>query len=991
MIFYDIESLQSAFTLVDFDDNKNELNVFILSDVYNANVAHQNEITKLIFTRNPALPRNIVIKYHNLNVYESNIELAKKYGCDGGEYLKFVKYPLAKEYTIVDDTKITVDHDNYLLGYNNINYDCLMLSKYFADVFDDGWVMSNYFQKTSPELMREFNNELFDPTFKSAMFLRSNYKYTSNKTPNAIKVCNSWLIEDRETKMNRIYQEMTKSGRHIDVSRLNEKLVRVGLKKLLGMLGHQILEPEIDLSNNTSLTWEELKDLIAYNVSDVYCLKLLFQHPFYKSKFELKLGMLESYPELIFEKQKTEYKPDIKKDKEKKWNRLTINSSSTQMATYSLCPYGKLKDAPVVSFNYPSQKISEKTGRPIRNILQDTKTFITNELIPLVNANPNEEGQNIINELLGMCDMYAAIENKNFNSANNSDNEIDFRPDDDAKPVKEDVYDIKNYSNKICVPYMGPDGKATDCYVTFSIGGIHGAQYNKKKYDADIENWKYQCWLLDYVKNLYPDAKDFITVIAKSGKPVKRKNIEINGKEYTPSTFVKSGATFQKAEYKDYPKKPELFPKDSKTGLPSLHKKYAYTSYGPANHEDFTSYYPSMLINMSAFENEGLGYDRYSEIFEDKTKFGKLMKDKSLTKEEQNVYKIKREGVKLILNSASGGADTDKNSPIRMNNNILSMRIIGQLFAWRIGQKQSLLPFDKNGEPTCKVFSTNTDGLYTFCDEETNNKVLFEVAEQTGVGMEPELMYLVSKDANNRLEAEVAKEKTGFSHTDLIVTGASGGTLGCAKGPDPTKSLAHPAILDWATCEILKYQALKGEMGPFPDEIGNYIIKTLSKEQFTDKKEFLLMFQNLVSSSTNTINHVFATSNPITDEWINEYHYNDVMKIQHYNRVFYISPDKVDNEHKHLIRYIASAYIRPNGKGDNLPLAVHILKNLYNETISLATGDASIKKVTGIEPDQAVIIVNEGLEYTDFNPDWLDMDYYVKKLKDSYESSWMNE
>ena len=35
------------------------------------------------------------------------------------------------------------------------------------------------------------------------------------------------------------------------------------------------------------------------------------------------------------------------------------------------------------------------------------------------------------------------------------------------------------------------------------------------------------------------------------------------------------------------------------------------------------------------------------------------------------------------------------------------------------------------------------------------------------------------------------------------VKGANGGTLACRKGPDPEKSLAHPAIIDWALTEYL--------------------------------------------------------------------------------------------------------------------------------------------------------------------------------------------
>jgi hypothetical protein len=49
------------------------------------------------------------------------------------------------------------------------------------------------------------------------------------------------------------------------------------------------------------------------------------------------------------------------------------------------------------------------------------------------------------------------------------------------------------------------------------------------------------------------------------------------------------------------------------------------------------------------------------------------------------------------------------------------MRIIGQLFSWRIGQAQVIAG--------ARVPSTNTDGLYTAdLDETTNNTILSQVA-----------------------------------------------------------------------------------------------------------------------------------------------------------------------------------------------------------------------------------------------------------------------
>lgn len=47
---------------------------------------------------------------------------------------------------------------------------------------------------------------------------------------------------------------------------------------------------------------DDLKNLIAYNVSDVVNLEKLFDHNIYTSNFENKLMLMENYPEIIYQK-----------------------------------------------------------------------------------------------------------------------------------------------------------------------------------------------------------------------------------------------------------------------------------------------------------------------------------------------------------------------------------------------------------------------------------------------------------------------------------------------------------------------------------------------------------------------------------------------------------------------------------------------------------------------------------------------------------------
>ena len=57
---------------------------------------------------------------------------------------------------------------------------------------------------------------------------------------------------------------------------------RVGLKRLLGMLGRQILESDkLGGHNAVVKSTQDLFELLAYNVSDVVNLHHLSQHPLY--------------------------------------------------------------------------------------------------------------------------------------------------------------------------------------------------------------------------------------------------------------------------------------------------------------------------------------------------------------------------------------------------------------------------------------------------------------------------------------------------------------------------------------------------------------------------------------------------------------------------------------------------------------------------------------------------------------------------------------
>lgn len=957
--FYDIESLSNAFTLCNYKPSENRVDVFCLVDngdlIGDDLLEFKRQLTERVLLRNKNF--NGVVRFYDLHGRYANDLMAKTFGLSDANMINnptdFGSYPTSFRIVCDTDPNYNEDEHPYLMGYNSYNYDTTMLSLYFSEAYvrEEGRdSQGRLFRRTRPfeaitaKQMRSYNNELFTKRFKDNMPSMLTYIYDNTGT---LSVGPSY-----DTAPYKIRKNMLMSGRHLDVARLNEKQQKVGLKRLLGMLGYQILESDkLTQDKDTLENTDELLDLIAYNVSDCVNLEKLFNHPLYFGQFTLKKGLLETYPELIYQKQDREYKPDIRPECVRR-DRLTIDSSSAQFSTKSLCPYNHLTDIPTVSFMYPSEEKAEELNIKRVNVLEESKKFFYSHFEqPELRAKFDE-----------IYNYYKSIEGKNFNESNNYRN--------DYGPNALEAHNLSELDKiNTCMFYYNKDGTPSSCFVTFSTGGIHGAEYNKELFESDLRAFEQELEYFKYAKAQYPVPTD----LRKD-----KKIVMPDGTEFSYTHFLKSGATLKKAEYKDIEsKRPCLF-KQEKSGAWKIHPKYVFTSADLTNHEDFTSYYPNMLRMMSAFYNKWLGYDRYAEIFENKQKYGKLMKDKSISKEEREYYDILRNGTKLILNSASGAADANFESNIRMNNQIISMRIIGQLFSWRIGQAQTI--------GGARIISTNTDGLYSVLEEHLNNLILENESKSIGVEIEPEPCFLISKDSNNRTEI-----KPDFSS----IIEAKGGTLSCRRGPTPAQSLAHPAITDWALTEYLIEAASNPKLSLFH----NFDIKTGQNIIERAKKEFepvklLNMFQNVIASSIGSINYIFGTTDANPDTPI---------ILQHYNRVF-IMKDKTPNTmHLHAAnaKKLTPATIAkrkrnyermqqhdPTATSVLLSNGVHI-KDLSNDK------EAVVKKVTNIDDSWYMLIENRNLsELSDselrFIIDNLDYDRYLQILADGFAQNWQN-
>lgn len=972
--FYDIESLSNLFTLAAFQDAKDpkdtHIDIFYLLDNEAILAAHpdwQQQALDRVYQKN--LNFNGTIRFLNLKTEQAAVQLAKMFGVSDARFMNDPDAPTnyRPEFRLVCDTDPDYDPDKhpYLMGYNSYNYDTTMLAWYMNLI----WSPKMQGSKThspqnvclfNPDVtaadMRRFNNRLFD-----------RYK---NQMPSAL----SDTVDgpDYTTNAWRIRKNMLMSGRHLDVAKLNEKQAKVALKRLLGMLGYQILESDKLGENAPEVinTIEDLYDLIAYNISDVVNLKQLFYHPLYQAQFELKKGLLTTYPELVYSKAKDAYRPEIS-PKTVRSDRMTIDSSSAQLATKALCPYGHLKDIETVSFLYPAKPQAEQMGIPQVNVLEEAKKFFEG-------LYPQPE---LREQFYRVYRYYKTIEGKNFNDSKTYNEDYTYELPGgkmhNALPA-EKLAEVPKENT--CLPYFDRDGNPTSCFVLFSTGGVHGAEYNKALYEADLKVWEFAMADLEEAKRQFPDPVDL------------RKAKEItmpDGRVLKYSVFLKGSRKIADSEYKDLEsKKPQLFKKQdgsakTKKGAVkdkgwALNKRYVFTSACIANHEDFTSYYPNLLRRMMAFYNEGLGYDRYAEIFDLKQKYGKDMKNKAYPEAERDRYRVLREGTKLVLNSASGAADAAFENNIRVNNQIISMRIIGQLFSWRIGQAQAY--------EGASIPSTNTDGLYSVMDEDLNNTILARESANIGVEIEPEPLYLISKDSNNRIEVDV---KTGK------IISASGGTTGCRKGPNPAKALAHPALIDWALTEylIVTAQNYKGldMTSPFDETIGRNIL--LSAKNKFDPIKLLMMYQNIIASSPGSISYIYGLRDGEDEPIV----------LQHYNRMFIMKPGTPETMHLHTAaaRAITPAMKKKRTANNERlvaipdPTALKVLQ-ANGEPCNYPDKDIVTKKVTNLEPEWEILIENHDLHTLpaarlQFILDNLDTEKYLHLVAHAYTENWRNK
>lgn len=950
-MFYDVESLDNVFTVAWWLPKANAMILSYLDDD-NIIKGHEDEayIRERMYELHPRLKRNQTqIMFENIKhtgfISEFNADPTANLGQLGMQSFakrlglahidNYLNQPIdSRSQASLDGTQFheayypvkqtDPDYDEnrhgYRFGYNSTNYDMTMLAWLLTNIPPETFAPQGVNQPilfqgrpiTARDL-RMFNDELFEKEWINSMSRRltqeraSDYDRRGNFRSAGWIQHKAWLL----------------TGRYIDVSRLNEALQKVGLKRLLGMLGLHIMESDkLDGTNAHIQTLDEMADLLAYNISDVINLQILFEHPVYVNSFELRGSLLESYPMTIYDQKKGVQMPNGQEAPADEGNylnirrdRLTRDSTSAKFAEVAIAPYSPLSDFPTVSFMYPSdtevkrlqaevEKERKETGDMSipdivqKDILEETRKFFEEN----VTNDPNTQAHK---DFMDVYNFYASIRGRNFNPSNKyiQDNGINGMLPDELQPKNgEYIRDLmRKYNTNLFYFYREPNGhvRNTSCMANFSIGGIHGAEVNVERINQDYAEYNQERIVLDYVKSMYNhdvleaiNGDTYIEIPEEvfeqaGGVPERLKNkAHKETGEYKIRDFMKGGSTRKKAEWREV-KPVEIFKLDARSW--KLVDRYRYVSVGYAHHEDFESYYPLLLSRLSAFVNPSYhGYDEngdavdpYYGMYADRAVMKARARDKSLDEAVRALADLIQNQRKLLINAASGYGDAPFENNIRVNNAVMSMRIIGQLFAWRIGQAQSLAG--------ARVPSTNTDGLYIMdIPAEVNDRILEDTARDMYVKIEPErLERFVSKDSNSRLEVAEGGR----------ITSASGGTLNSWKGPQPTKSLDHPAITDYMLAMYLADSSIENPADvPFDRDRAREMYYDFIESRMKDKKyeEILLYFQWILASSPGTHRFIYAK------------HVNDntgqvsYQQLQQYNRAYLLKQTTPNRQELYL-------------------------------------------------------------------------------------------
>lgn len=693
---------------------------------------------------------------------------------DGMRLAKFMENPIPSDGapTLLSsflgvDNEVVKPKEDWYFAYNCINYDIPMVD-YVLKSMVSGRV------RVSNEALKKYSDRLINAT-----------KAIVNTTP--------YLLY----------------GNHVDIAFLNETKIEgnrptVGLKTLAGILGGSIIESE---SNKTGHS-ENIHYDVLYNINDIAETKKRVFPGFLQNKYKTKLRLLQKYPHL-------------------KEHGITVNNTSAKFVEQIIAPDKPIKDTPRMTLMYPAPHMAKEFGCEPFDVLEDTKKWYMEHVYEPVSKINKAAADMHLAKFMNIYAYYDYFRNENWNESASHMFEYGIKPKTKIDRKRAD----RTFG--VILPFMDKYGNESPSYARFSIGGIHGAELNAKQLAKDRAKIRELKEQYGFISKIPPGAcsrKLLNLIIAQS-------RTSYNG--YPVRLSHEIPHFFQNTECVDEIIDPEQFSpymvQKEKTieGLydyqEDLLDRYKYTTSGEAAHQDFASYYPVLLINLGAFY-DGEGRDPYREVKDERIAIKGRLKKLDRNSDEYRDVDQTQDGLKLVLNSASGILDGSFDTNLRANNKAIAMRIIGQLFTFRIGMALAL--------EGATIPSSNTDGIYaTHISFETNKKVVEETLKGLYIDIDPEEMFLVSKDANNRMEVVGGK-----------VSSAKGGIIGSWKGAAVAQSLSHPALVDRILTDYLQKVDLDG-----PIDHGIIRQCLINYAATEDRRRFIYMSSWVMRSTSGSL------------------------------------------------------------------------------------------------------------------------------------------
>lgn len=1012
--------------------------------------------------------KDFTIEFENLNILPDFLKFAKRYGVSAGKQLnpnfanKKLLYNHTKikqklgAYHIVYDTDDDYDANKHGLriGYNSSNYDETFIANMLGNLMFNNPNRSPIYldillnnatdparikhikekqQKIFHDKIFETDTKTFRPSnlvhFNNQMFAEVNDPNSDHKgyMPNALG--KPW--EENAGSLTRDSWE--RSNRFVDISKLNPK--RISLKRCAMALGYKIQESSTNRDPTAPLeSLDEIAELMAYNVNDTYVTLKIFESGSYYNRYQQNRQLLSEFPYLVYDQlspaqqhkagKKIIYRVDQDNVRQK---RLTINSTSTQLVENTIAPYPntKIQDNKTLNLNYPDAKIAKqlnqagKLPQEFHGRSQNALDYIQS----LLDQDLKQTDKKTATKVQTQYDKIKAFYNQFIGKNLNEEMESEDNPLLETKSLP-----IKGALVRYITPHgtyqdqHGDKKYGTASYVYISLGGTHGAEVNQDAFDQDLSRFKRETKLYqdtiddlnqsgkyDYEVNL-DNLAEAITEVAPEVDPETGKKIPFTHIKRTPlpshpthtyGDLLTSSASRKKPRLKNL-KEPKLF------NASKVKASYSYTSSAFANHEDFDSYYPSLISQLAIFRNVD-GNDVFTDdLYHPRLKMKKQSKDKSLDEKVRQSYAFRQNSMKLLINSASGGGDASFNSNIKCNNKMVAMRIIGQLFCWYIGQSLAL--------HDARIPSTNTDGLYSMnIEPELNNQIVIDRASKLLLKIDPEpLTLFVSKDTNTRLE------KDGNE-----IANARGGGLTSWQGPSTDNSIAHPAIIDYVLAQYFN-QKPDAVFQDFDRELAKNIMHdfmyqgTKFNQKASDTLRFL-QFPIVANANTGRFPYKASLEDPNKIEYLNAT-----------NRVFLVKPHTSENTIKmsglqSIQKPTANKRNKERNQNEHLigtsfrdlinidPLANEVIKEnatpkfykqLLDRTVTTQTyakgaepsdkpRDISSIKISDLPLDQPIEIYNEDLHditKEDYNNllDKIDADVYLDVVQNKFEDLWAN-